>query len=548
MRFSTTTLPSSASRGDYPPPLRPSNDNKEAEGQRPTRRHGLLIALMAAAALVCAAAGVIATHWPYSERMVVPSLEDTFKTRVTVQHFRRFYFPNPGCEAEGLELAHPEGRAGAPALATVRRMTIIGRYTDLLFRPHHIDTIQLEGLQVRAPPTSERNFNGSGDTKGSKVTVESVVAKDATLEIAKEENKEPLRFAIHELRLTSVAPKAPINYEVRMTNPVPRGELESKGTFGPWSAGQLERTPLHGDVKFRDAKLDDLPGIGGTLQSEEKFGGTLDSVEIRGSATSADFHLKTTQHRISLVAQFEVLLNALKGEARIQQVSATLGQTPFRVQGTVAKNAKTGRRETLLDFRIGRGRVEDALWLFNRAAKPPMTGPASGSAHIRIPKFGKGFLKELELNGKFEIAEGNFQKDTQAKMNRLSARAQAMKVNEGSEPPEAAAEALDSEVTIRNGSAYFPELFFMIPGVHARLQGTYNLESHQVNMQGNLWTLATISQDSDGVRSVLLKPIDPLFKRKHSGARVGVALSGDVDDPKIGVILTRDKWPTSETQ
>ena len=504
-----------------------------------------MIVLVATAALVCIAGALVATHWPYSERMVVPSLEDTFKTRVMARQFRRFYFPSPGCEADEVVLAHPENRAGAPPLATVRRMTIRGRYIDLLFRPSHIETIQLDGLQVRVPPPSERNFSEQSDSASSKATIGFVVVKNATLEIASEERKEPLRFEIHDLRLTSVAAGTPVNYEVRMTNPVPRGELESEGTFGPWTDGRLEGTPLHGSVKFTDGQLDDLAGIGGTLQSELKFRGTLDSVDIKGSATSTDFHLKTTQHRISLAAQFEVLLNALKGEARIQQVNAKMGQTPFRVQGSVAKNAKVGRRETVLDFAIPRGRVEDALWLFNTAAKPPMIGPASGSAHVRIPKFGAGFLKGLELNGKFEIADGGFQKDTQAKMNHLSARAQGIKIDAGNEPAEVTTEALDSDVMIRKGSAYFPELFFMIPGAHARLQGTYDLDSHEVKMQGNLWTLATISQDSDGIKSILLKPIDPLFKRKHSGARVGITLSGDVDNPKIGVILTRDKTPTA---
>ena len=42
---------------------------------------------------------------------------------------------------------------------------------------------------------------------------------------------------------------------------------------------------------------------------------------------------------------------------------------------------------------------------------------------------------------------------------------------------------------------------------------------------------------------MLLKPIDPLFKRKHAGARVGVTMTGNVDEPQFGVVLTRDKKP-----
>ena len=540
MRLFVTTLPSPPSRGDYPTPPSPS-EKPGARPQRSRRRWLLSAVLVSAVVIVCVAGVVIATGWPYSEAMVVPSVEDAFKTRVTVQHFRRFYYPNPGCVAEELVLANPENRAGAPPLATVRRVTIMGRYADLLFRPHHLDKIELEGLQVRVPSASARNFRWDKDSESSKVTVRLVEAKDATLEIAKDNDQEPLRFDLHELRLSSLAAHAPIDYEVRMTNAVPRGELESKGSFGPWRSGQLAGTPLHGTVKLKDAKLDELPGIGGTLQSEEKFGGTLGAIEVKGNATSADFHLKTTEHKIALTAQFQVLVDALKGEARIREVTAKLGHTPFRVQGSVTKNASLGRRETLLDFTILRGRVEDALWLFNRAANPPMTGPASGSAHVRAPEFGEGFFKQLVLNGKFEISDGRFQAHTQEEVNRLSARAQGVKVDKGSEAPDVTVDALDSEVTIRNGLANFPNLFFMIPGAHARMQGTYDLESHAVKMEGNLWTLATISQESDGIKSMLLKPIDPLFKRKHAGARVGVTMTGDVDEPRFSIVLTRDK-------
>jgi hypothetical protein len=41
---------------------------------------------------------VLARQWPYSEAEVVPGLQDTFKTTVTIGQYRRFYFPHPGCE------------------------------------------------------------------------------------------------------------------------------------------------------------------------------------------------------------------------------------------------------------------------------------------------------------------------------------------------------------------------------------------------------------------------------------------------------------------
>jgi hypothetical protein len=510
-------------------------------------RWWMLAASLLAAGFLTAVA-ILASHWPYSEKMVLPALQDTFKTNVSVQHFRRFYFPSPGCELDDVVLAHPENQPGAAPLATAARITITGRYFDLLLRPFHLAAIRVVGLQVRIPPASRRHFHASEGEDYSKVSVGSIDANDAMLEIENEDHKNPLRFQIHQLTLRSVAAKSPISFDVSMHNPVPDGELWSRGTFGPWVSGALERTPLHGKVTLTHAKLDGFSAIAGTLQSDDKFGGTLAAIDVLGDATSPDFHLKKPGHKIALKAQFHVIVDALKGEAKLREVTGELGRTPFRVQGTVATNAKLGRRETSLDFNVGKGRVQDVLWLFNSAANPPMMGPASGTAHVRVPKFGSGFVKSLELDGSFEISDGHFQKETQAKVNRLSARAQGLHVNDdGGDAPEVAVEALDSNVRIRDGSVYFLELFFLVPGAHARMQGTYHLEDHHVNLHGDLWTIATFSKDATGIKTILLKPMDPLFKRKHAGARVGVTMTGYVDNPAFGVSLTHDKNPDDTT-
>jgi len=150
-------------------------------------------------------------------------------------------------------------------------------------------------------------------------------------------------------------------------------------------------------------------------------------------------------------------------------------------------------------------------------------------------------LSSLMVHGRFEVREGHFQRETQLKANELSARAQGKKVDDPNEAREVAVTRLSSEVMIEKAVAHLERLYFELPGARTRVQGTYDLESHQVDLHGNLWTDATVSKDTTGIKSMLLKPVDPLFKRKHAGAMVEVEMSGDIDAPHFGAVPTRKK-------
>ena len=103
---------------------------------------------LAVVVCICVAGILLAKHWPYSEAQIVPALQDTFKSTVTMSHFRRFYFPNPGCEMEMVRLASPSEVAGHQPLATAQKIRITGRYHDLLLRPFHMAEIEVDGLRV----------------------------------------------------------------------------------------------------------------------------------------------------------------------------------------------------------------------------------------------------------------------------------------------------------------------------------------------------------------------------------------------------------------
>jgi hypothetical protein len=147
----------------------------------------------------------------------------------------------------------------------------------------------------------------------------------------------------------------------------------------------------------------------------------------------------------------------------------------------------------------------------------------------------------VKLKGQFDIRDGHFRNRTQAKVNELSARASGKKIQKGQNPAEVAVEQLSSQFAIINRIAHLDHVFFQVPGARARADGTYNLTSYQVNLSGDLWTDVTVSRDTTGIWSLLLTPLDPLFRRKYAGAMVSVVMSGDIDDPHFGMVPATKK-------
>ena len=87
---------------------------------------------------------------------------------------------------------------------------------------------------------------------------------------------------------------------------------------------------------------------------------------------------------------------------------------------------------------------------------------------------------------------------------------------------------------MRNGIATLSDISFVVPGATANGGGTYNLLDKRVNLRGKLSMKATVSEASSGIKSILLKPFDGLFKRKDKGAVLPVSVTGYYPRPSFG--------------
>ena len=73
------------------------------------------------------------------------------------------------------------------------------------------------------------------------------------------------------------------------------------------------------------------------------------------------------------------------------------------------------------------------------------------------------------------------------------------------------------------------------------MRGTYGVISRKIDLHGTLKSQAELSEMNTGIKSVLLKPFDRLFKKKPAGAVVPVHLIGTYEDPQPGVDIPPKK-------
>lgn len=71
------------------------------------------------------------------------------------------------------------------------------------------------------------------------------------------------------------------------------------------------------------------------------------------------------------------------------------------------------------------------------------------------------------------------------------------------------------------------------------LNGTYDLDSEVLNFRGTLSLGAKLSQTTSGMKSLLLKLVNPVFEKKNAGAVLPIKITGTREKPSFGLDLGR---------
>jgi hypothetical protein len=505
---------------------RTSTRHSHRSESRAKLRKTLLILVLVAAVTLCVASVLCVKYWPFSEKAVREDLAETADSSVTIRSYHPTYFPSPGCILEGIEFRHG---ANQFRLITIDKLIIDGSYSGIFTR--HVPRITAVGAHVFIPPFgAHTKFN----SQHSRLVVDELVANGTKVEFTSGDPlQHPLLFDVHEALLRSVRWASPIRYRLKFYNPDPPGEISTEGDFGPWADGHPQDTPMSGTYTFEHADLGVYGGIAGTLSSAGKFDGAFRHINVSGTTDTPDFVVTSGGHQHNLTTRFDAYVDATHGDTFLNRVEARIGRTTLIAQGSIA--GAPGRKGKLADLRFTsrHGRIEDVLSLFVNANRSPMSGDLSLVARAKVGHGDQPFLERVKLDGKFGIDEGAFNPQTQKDVNALSAGARG----ENKDDPETVLTDLNGTVDLSGGVAYFHDLEFGVPGAKAHLHDTYNILNHRINLHGEMKVDTKISKTSSGAKALLLKIMDPLFRKKKKGEIVPVRILGTYEKPQFGLDL-----------
>ncbi len=507
-----------------------------------SRQRGLLIGgvvLLVAAAVIVV---VLGAKWPFTPKKIIQSLQQQSGGVVEIRGWKHMYFP-PGCVADGVTFRR--GRNG-PVFLTIRRLAITGSYPGLLTQ--HISTIRADGLHLVIAPNGMSTPPGRGiGTTTQGLSIGQIIADGAEIEFpAAEPNQQPLVFRIPKLVLKDVADRHPLSFQTTVELPNPAAEVDVSGKFGPWQSGNAGQTRLSGAYSLKNLDLGAFGGVAGKLAASGNFDGLLEHVAMGGTVDIPKFEVRSSGHPVHLAARFDATVNGLHGDVNLDAVRAHFRRTTIEGSGTVTGEADGQGKVARFQLSSSQARIEDLLWMFVSTEPPDMAGAIVFHADAVLPPEQQPFLKRLQLKGEFGVSHARYpHPETQKKIDVLSARArgQADKLEDAQEKAKVSIDPgrvlsnLKADVELRDGTAHLRNVSFDMPGASALLDGTYSLETERVDLHGTAKIDTQLSKATTGMKSVLLKLVQPFMKKsKSKESVVAIRMGGTYRHPTFTAI------------
>jgi hypothetical protein len=470
-------------------------------------------------------------------------------------HLRAF----PRLRVEGANLrVRRRGMGDFPPLISIKSFHVDASIVGLFHK--HVDHVQLDGLDINIPPSQARDkaeqqqkeqaghqraSDDASSDRGSLLADGGIVIDrtdtiDARLLILPfERQKTPKVWAIHNLHMRDLGSPHPWPFKATLTNGVPPGEIEVNGTFGPWRRNEPGDTPLEGVFDFAKADLSVFNGIAGTLSSQGYFGGTLAQLDAAGETNTPDFTIAVGGHPFPLYVQYQARIDGMNGDTRLKVIDAWFLSSYLHATGAVLDSPKgePGRTVTL-NVAMDKSRIEDVMKMVVKTPSPPMVGALKLNTKFLLPPGKNDVIDRLKLDGQFWISQARFTNyDVQGKIEELSKRgsgktAEVAKARVSSD--------FQGRFKLGAGVLALPEVSFGVPGARVELAGSYGMKRETLDFKGQLLLDAKISQTVTGWRSLLLKAVDPLFKRKDGrGSSIPIRIGGSRNAPDFGLDVRR---------
>jgi hypothetical protein len=515
---------------------------------------GIVVGVVATFGILLAAAQVPFSSDRLRER-VESALAERLDSQVTLESLTLRLAPEIHIVGTGLTVRH-KGRTDVPPLISIQRFVV---HTGLLALAHgHVSTVTLDGLEIEIPPPSDqtsdeqardaqedaarrqREANAPKESRLRWIVVDNLIADKATMDVLpRDKGAKPRVWSMHELRLHDVAADEPMPFHSLLTNGIPPGEIDISGTFGPWNAVEPGETLLNGDFTLARADLSAFKGISGNLSARGSFFGTLDTLDVSGETNTPDFAIALSRQPVPLHAKYHTIVDATNGNTTFEEIDAAFLNTALVAKGGVYDAKGIPGRFLTLNVEMAKGRIEDVMKFTINSPTAPMVGALTLHTKLQIPPGDIDVVDKLRLDGSFEIQGGRFtDRSVQQKINDLSRRASG-KVKD--EPPDTRTVTSNfaGSFAVAGATLRIPRVTFNIPGAVVDISGQFGLKPPQVvAFSGSLFADAKVSEMTTGFKSLLLKAIDPLFRRDGRTV-VPLKISGTRSDPSFGLDMKR---------
>ncbi|PWT91241.1 MAG: hypothetical protein C5B54_05680 [Acidobacteria bacterium] len=480
---------------------------------------------------------------------IIQAIEERFDAKASIENIDISLFPS--VQMTGTRLVLWRGTESDPPLIKVDRFTIDSDITKLRQRPIRIHQLVLENLVIQIPPKDQKQHRANAVAHVTKTAyhpveanraenlflIENIQADGTILKIIpRDPDKDPLLFELFKLNLMFVERNRPMQFQAILKNAKPPGLIETNGTFGPWQKEDPGTTPVSGNYTFGNADLSVFQGISGKLSSTGQFRGALNHIEASGTTDTPDFAVGTGNHPVHLTTKFDSIIDGTNGDTLLQPVLAHFENSDIECRGGVVKRKGIDGKFVILNVKVTKGRAEDFLRLVV-PGRALMVGGMSFAADLEIPPGNVDIVKKIKLKGNFQLANAEFTSDTvQNKIETLSKRSRGI---HDEETNERIVSNMQGTFQLGNGSISFSRLLFTVPGSHVDLKGSYGLITQKLDFHGTLQMQAKLSQTQTGVKSLLLKLVDPFFKKGKAGAVLPIKITGERSNPQFGLELGR---------
>jgi hypothetical protein len=514
-----------------------------------TFRRRLWIFVAAFLGILTVGAIALALRIPFTSETlrnrVVETLSDRLDAEVELGDLTLRVLPTLHAAGTDLRIRH-KGRRDVAPLISIDKFTVDATLLGLW--RYHVARVNLHGLDIQIPPNDhapndDRNTatrmqdSDTGDSTEREIVIDELVANEAMLTILpRKAGKRPKVWQMHELHMWSVGALMKMPFQTVMTNAVPPGQITTTGSFGPWNKLVPGRTPLDGTFTFKNADLGVFKGISGMLSAQGRYTGELQRIDVNGETDTPDFMVNVSGHTVPLKTKYHAIVDATNGNTTLERIDATFLKTSFVAKGGVYDVEGVHGRLVTLDIDMPSGRLEDVMRMAVKTSQPPMTGGLHLRTKFDLPPGDADVVDKLKLDGAFTIDEGRFTNaEVQQKINDLSRRASAKELVAA---PQRVASNFSGRFVLDEGQLALSALTFNVPGAIVELNGQYSLTREALAFNGSLFMDAKVSQTTTGWKSVMLKAVDPLF-RKDGRTVIPIKIGGTRNEPSFGLDARR---------